>query len=467
MSTTQLDQALSFAESRQTENLAQLKDLLRIPSVSTQPTHNADMYKAANWLAEAMRTAGLENIEIIDSAVGRHPLIYADWLHAPNAPTVLIYGHFDVQPPDPIELWDTPPFEPTVRGDRLYARGACDDKGQAYIHIKAVEAYLQTSGTLPINVKFIYEGEEEDGGATLSDYLPKHTEKLAADIALISDTGILGPNQPSIIYALRGIYYDFIDLTGPSHDLHSGGYGGAINNPLNALGHILAKLKDEEGHILIPGFYDDVRELGDEERAMLNQLPITEEAYLSRTGAPAIWGEPEYTLVERLGARPTLDVHGIIGGYTGAGGKTVLPSSVHCKISMRLVPDQDPEKIKQLFRDYVRQITPPSIKVSFGEDGHGAPASITDYTIPAMQAARDAYTAVFEVEPLLARNGGSIPVVGEFQTVLGLESILMGFGLPDDRIHSPNESFYLPNFYRGIKTAIHFLHNYAQLEVGQ
>ncbi len=466
MSTPQLDQALSFAQQNKTTHLEQLKDFLRIPSVSTQPEHKQDMYKAANWLADMMRTAGLENIEIIDSAVGRHPLVYADWLHAPDAPTVLIYGHFDVQPPDPLELWESPPFEPTQRGDRLYARGASDDKGQAYIHVKAVEAYLQTSGTLPVNVKFIYEAEEEDGGVTLNHYLPRHTAKLSADIALISDTGILSPDQPSIIYGLRGIHYDFIDLTGPTHDLHSGGYGGAINNPLNALGHILAKLKDEEGHILIPGFYDDVRELSAEEREMLNQLPVTEEDYLARTGAPAIWGEPGYTLVERLGARPTLDVHGIIGGYTGPGGKTVLPSTVHCKISMRLVPDQDPVKIKQLFRDYVRQITPPSITVKFGEEGHGAPASITDYTIPAMQAAREAYTAVFQTEPLLARNGGSIPVVGEFQTVLGLESILMGFGLPDDRIHSPNESFYVPNFYRGIQTAIHFLHSYAQLEAG-
>lgn len=464
MSTPQLDQALSFAQQNETNNLEQLKDFLRIPSVSTQPKHKEDMYKAAHWLADQMRIAGLENIEIIDSAVGRHPLVYADWLHAPDAPTVLIYGHFDVQPPEPLELWESPPFEPAQRGDRLYARGASDDKGQAFIHVKAVEAYLQTSGQLPVNVKFIYEAEEENGGVTLSDYLPRHTDKLAADVALISDTAMLSPDQPSITYALRGIHYDYFDLTGPSHDLHSGGYGGAINNPLNALAHILAKLKDEEGHILIPGFYDDVRELEAEERKMLNQLPLTEENVLERTGAPAIWGEAGYTVVERLGARPTLDVHGIVGGYMEEGGKTVLPSTVHCKISMRLVSDQDPVKIKQLFRDYVRQLTPPSMTVTFAEDGHGAPASITDYKMPAMQAAKEAYTAVYPHPPLFARNGGSIPVVGELQTILGLESILMGFGLPEDRIHSPNESFYLPNFYRGIQTSIHFLHNYAQLE---
>ena len=464
MTNTPLDQALTFARANTAAHLAQLQDFLRIPSVSTQPDHAPDVAKAAEWLAAEMRRIGLENVEVIASAVGKHPLVYADWLHAgADAPTVLIYGHFDVQPVDPIELWETPPFEPTVRGERIYARGACDDKGQAYIHVKAAEAYLQTSGRLPVNVKFLYEGEEESGGESLADYLPKHKEKLAADIALISDTGILSPDQPSITYGLRGIHYDMLDLIGPDHDLHSGGAGGAINNPLNALCHIVAKLKDEDGRILIPGFYDDVLELSAEEREMLNKLPIDPEAWRAETGAPALWGEPEYTLVERLGARPTLDLHGIIGGYTGKGGKTVLPSRVHAKISMRLVPNQDPAKIKQQFRDYVRQLTPPSITLQFEEDGHGAPASITDYSVPAMKAASKAYTAAFGKEPLFTRNGGSIPVVGEFQTHLGLESVLMGFGLPNDRIHSPNESFYLPNFYRGIETSIQFLAAYAEL----
>lgn len=464
MTNTPLEQALAFAQAHTAENLAQLNDFLRIPSVSTQPEHAADVARAAEWLAADMRHIGLENVEVIASTVGRHPLVYADWLHAgESAPTVLIYGHFDVQPVDPIELWETPPFEPTVRGERLYARGACDDKGQAFIHVKAVAAYLQTSGRLPVNVKFLYEGEEESGGDTLGAYLPQHKEKLAADIALISDTGILSPDQPSITYGLRGMHYDFINLIGPDHDLHSGGAGGAINNPLNALCHIVAKLKDEEGHILIPGFYDDVAELSAEEREMLNKLPIDPETWRKEAGAPALWGEPEYTLVERLGARPTLDLHGIIGGYTGAGGKTVLPSRVHAKISMRLVPHQDPVKIKQLFRDYVRQLTPPSITLEFEGESHGAPASITNTAIPAMQAASHAYAAVFGKEPLFTRNGGSIPVVGDFQTHLGLESVLMGFGLPGDRIHSPNESFYLPNFYRGIETSIQFLAAYAAL----
>lgn len=464
MNETMLTQALAYAVAHQDEALNELKEWLRIPSVSTQPDHDKDVYRAGQWLVEAMKKAGLENVQLIESAVNGHPLVYADWLHAPNAPTVLIYGHFDVQPVEPLDEWHTPPFEPTVKGDYLFARGSADDKGQAFIHVKMAEAFLKSSGKLPVNVKFLYEGEEESGGETLADYLPKHKEFLKADIALVSDTSILGPEQPSIVYGLRGIYYDFIDLTGPSHDLHSGGYGGAINNPLNVLCHIIAKLKDEDGHILIPGFYDDVQPLSVDERELLNKLPTSEAELLENTGAPAVWGEPEYTFIERLGARPTLDVHGLIGGYTGPGGKTVLPAKVHAKVSMRLVPNQDPEKIGRLFRDYVRQLTPPSIKVEFGGDGHGGRASITDYRIPAMQAVRQAYQATFKNEPVLVRGGGSIPVVGSFQEHLGLETLLMGFGLPSDRIHSPNENFYIPNFYKGINTAIHFLVKYANLD---
>lgn len=464
--TTAKDNALGFAERQRAANLEQLEEFLRIPSISTQPERSADVQAAAEWLAAAMSQAGLENVEIIPSEIGGHPLVYADWLHAPGAPTILVYGHYDVQPPDPLDLWESDPFSPVVKGDHLFARGSSDDKGQCFIHIKAVEAYLKNpaGGRLPVNVKFLYEGEEEDGGLTLAAYLPQHQEKLTADIALVSDTAVLGKDQPSIIYGLRGMHYDYINLTGPAHDLHSGGYGGGINNPLNALAHIIAKLKDEDGHIQIPGFYDDVLDLDAEEREMLSQLPLDEEKWLANTGAPQAWGEPEFTLVERLGARPTLDVHGIIGGYTGPGGKTVLPSTVHCKISMRLVPNQDPAVIKKLFRNYVREITPPSITLTFGEGGHGAAASITDFRIPAMKAAKAAYAATFGKEPVFARNGGSIPVVGLFQTHLGLETVLMGFGLPTDRIHSPNENFYLPNFYRGIETSIHFLANYAALD---
>jgi acetylornithine deacetylase/succinyl-diaminopimelate desuccinylase-like protein len=390
--------------------------------------------------------------------------VYADWLHAGDeAPTVLIYGHFDVQPPDPLEEWQTAPFEPEIRQGYIFARGAADDKGQLYIHIKAVEAYLQTHGELPVNVKFILEGEEEIGGVNLHRYVQEHAEQLTADVALVSDTSIPAPEQPAIVYGLRGMCYLFVDIQGPAHDLHSGTYGGAIDNPLNVMAHVIAALKSGEGHVQIPGFYDDVRELSAEEREILNQYPQTEEGLLAETGAPAVWGEPEYTLTERMGARPTLDVHGIVGGYMGAGGKTVLPAKAHAKISMRLVPDQDPDQIEAAFRAYVQELVPETCTVTV-TGGHNAPATIADYTIPAMQAARRAYGAVFEKEPVLIRGGGSIPVVGDFQSYLGLETVLMGFGLPGDRIHSPNERFLVRNFERGIETAIHFLTEYAALD---
>lgn len=452
---------LHFAQTNQERHLQELIEFLRIPSISTQPECSADTRAAANWLLTALTEAGLENARLIETQ--RHPLLYADWLHAgADAPTVLIYGHYDVQPADPLELWTTPPFEPNVRDNYLYARGASDDKGQVYVHVKAVAAYLQTNGRLPVNVKFIIEGEEESGGESLAAFIPRHKDLLAADIAVVSDTTILGPEQPAIVYGLRGICYLFLDITGPGHDLHSGSFGGGVNNPLNVLGHIIARLKDEEGHILIPGFYDRVRPLDAAERTLLNQLPLNEAEWLAQTGAPAAWGEPEYTLVERLGARPTLDIHGIIGGYTGNGGKTVLPAAVHAKISMRLVPDQDPEEIHAAFAAYVQAITPPSVTVTVS-GGHGAKASITDYTIPAMQAAAAAYTESFGKEPVFMREGGSIPVVGLFQNHLGVETVLMGFGLHDDRIHSPNERFYLPNYYRGIETSIRFLQKYGNV----
>lgn len=449
---------LAYAQAHQQKHLAELIELLKIPSVSTQPEHDADTAQAAEWVAQAMRDAQLENVQVIPT--DRHPLLYADWLHAgSDKPTVLIYGHYDVQPADPFELWETPPFEPVVTGEFLRARGSADDKGQMYVHIKAVEAFMKSDGRLPVNVKFIIEGEEESGGASLAAFIPKHTELLKADVALVSDTAIVSADQPAIVYGLRGLCYAFIDLTGPGRDLHSGSFGGGVNNPLNVLGHIIAKLKDEEGHILIPGFYDKVRPLSPQEREILAQFPFDEAAWLKETGAPQAWGEPEYTLVERLGARPTLDVHGIIGGYTAAGAKTVLPSTVHAKLSMRLVPNQDAHEIGELFTRYVESLVPPSIKVEISF--RSAPASITDLNIPAMKAAQSAYTKAFGKAPVFMREGGSIPVVGEFQSYLGIETILMGFGLPGDKIHAPNEQFYLPNYFRGIETSIHFLQDYG------
>ncbi|NHZ72295.1 MAG: dipeptidase [Aquificales bacterium] len=446
---------LDYAESNQEKHLNELKTFLQIPSVSTQPEHDADVTAAAQWLADSMQEAGLDNVQVIQTS--GHPLVYADWLHAgADASTVLIYGHYDVQPAEPFDLWHTPPFEPTVRDGYLYARGSSDDKGQAFIHVKAVQAHLAANGRLPINVKVIMEGEEESGGASLDAFIPENKEMLKADVALVSDTAMISKEQPAIVYGLRGMCYMLMDITGPTSDLHSGSFGGGIDNPLNVLGHIIAKLKDENGRVLIPGFYDDVRDLSPAERERLAAYNFDEAGWLAETGAPQAWGDPEYTLIERLGVRPTLDVHGIIGGYTGLGGKTVLPSTVHCKLSMRLVPDQDPQKIAAAFQQYVQEIAPPTVKVEI-TTSNGAPASITDFDIPAMKAAEIAYTKTFGIEPVFMREGGSIPVVGQFQEYLGLETVLMGFGLPNDKIHAPNERFYIPNFFKGIETSIRFL----------
>ena len=452
---------LTYAQQQQEQHLQELIEFLRLPSISTQEKHNEDVAETAVWLANNMTQAGIENVRVIKTQ--RHPLVYGDWLHAgSDAPTVLIYGHYDVQPVDPIELWDSAPFEPDIRDNYLYARGASDDKGQTFLHVKAVEAYLKTEGKLPINVKFIIEGEEESGGASLRAFIPANKELLAANVAVVSDTGMPSPQQPAITYGLRGNCYVLMDITGPARDLHSGSFGGGIDNPLNVLGHLIASFKDQEGHILIPGFYDDVRPLSDEERALLAQFPMDEAAWLADTGAPQTWGEPEYTLVERIGARPTLDVHGIIGGYTGPGGKTVLPSTVHVKLSMRLVPNQDPADILAKFKAHVLAVAPPTVSIVFHQRG-GAPASVCNLNHPAMKAAAAAFTAVFENPPVFMREGGSIPVVGQFQEYLGLETVLMGFGLPSDNLHAPNERFYLPNFYRGIETSIRFLAEYGRL----
>ena len=454
---------LEHVRAHRDAHLEELKELLRIPSISAQPDHKDDVRAAAEWMLAAVTTAGMENGRLIE-AEGGNPLVYADWLHAgSDKPTVLIYGHYDVQPPEPLELWETPPFEPTVRDDGyLYARGASDDKGQAYIHVKAVEAYMQTNGRLPLNVKFIIEGEEEVGGETLENFVKSEASALIqADVALVSDTAMLSPTQPAIVYGLRGMSYMLIDVTGPTRDLHSGSYGGAIDNPINVLSHIIAQLKDADGLVQIPGFYDNVRDLSDDERVMLGKRPFDESAFLDDAGAPQIWGEPSFTPAERMGARPTLDVNGIIGGYTGEGAKTVLPSTVHAKISMRLVPDQTPAEINEKFTAFVQSIAPPTVTVNV-RAVHGADASITDWTVPAMKAASAAYVETFGNEPILVRMGGSIPVVGQFQAHMGLESVLMGFGLPTDRIHSPNERFYVDNFYRGIETAVHFLEIYAE-----
>ncbi len=451
---------LEYAEAKREKFLDELLEFLRIPSISTQPEHEDDVRRAAEWLREQLQAAGFPTTEVLETP--GHPIVYAAWMEAgPEAPTVLVYGHYDVQPPDPLDEWRTPPFEPVVSDDDVYARGASDDKGQAYVHIKAAEAFKETTGAPPVNVKCIFEGEEEIGSPSLAPFIAGHKELLAADVAVISDTHILGKGLPSIVYALRGLAYVEVQVTGPAFDLHSGLYGGAVNNPINALCRMIARLQDESGRITIPGFYDRVRTLSPEEREELAKIPFEREAWLEETGVPTDWGETDYTIVERTSARPTLDVNGIWGGYVEPGAKTVLPAKAFAKISMRLVPDQDPEQITKLVSDYLKEIAPPAVTVEV-QDLHSGSGAIVSRESPAMKAAFQAYAEVFGREPIFVREGGSIPVVATFKEELGIDTVLMGFGLPDDRLHSPNEKFHLPNFYKGIETVIRFMEYLAQ-----
>jgi acetylornithine deacetylase/succinyl-diaminopimelate desuccinylase-like protein len=448
-------QALEYARANQERFLTELQEFLSIPSISTQLEHKPDIERAAAWLRDKLLAAGFPKAEVMPTL--GHPVVYAEWLAAGSeAPTVLVYGHYDVQPPDPLEEWDTPPFEPTVVGDDVFCRGASDDKGQLYVHVKAAEAFKETAGQPPINLKCIFEGEEESGSPSLKPFIREHADLLAADVVVISDTDILGKELPSIVYALRGIAYVEVEVTGPDHDLHSGIYGGAVHNPVNALCAMIASLHDGDGHITIPGFYDDVRELSPEERAELAKTPFERAEWLHEAGVKTDWGEAAYTIVERTTARPTLDVNGIWGGYIEPGAKTVLPSKAFAKISTRLVPDQDPAKITQLLQEHLARIAPPAVSVEV-RDLHGGRCAIVRRDSPGMQAAFRAYAEAFGKEPVFVRGGGSIPVVATFKDVLGLDTILMGFGLPDDRLHSPNEKFHLPNFHKGIETVLHFM----------
>jgi acetylornithine deacetylase/succinyl-diaminopimelate desuccinylase-like protein len=446
---------LQYARSKREQSIAELHEFLTIPSISTLPENKPDIERAAAWLRHQLLAAGFPTAKVMPTQ--GHPVVYAEWLAAgPEIPTILVYGHYDVQPPDPLEEWHTPPFEPTIVGDDLFARGAADDKGQLYVHVKAAEAFKQTTGKPPVNIKCIFEGEEEIGSPSLEPFISDHTDLLSADVAVISDTHILGKDIPSIVYGLRGLAYVEVEVTGPDYDLHSGMYGGAVRNPINALCWMIAKLQDEEGTITIPGFYDKVRPLGPEEREELTKIPFERATWLQEAGVRADWGEPEYTIVERTSARPTLDVNGIWGGYTQPGAKTVLPSKAFAKISMRLVPDQSPAEITQLIQGYLSEIAPPTVSVEV-RDLHSGKGAIVRRDSLAMKAAFSAYAKVFGREPIFVREGGSIPVVAAFQELLGIETILMGFGLPDDRLHSPNEKFHLPNFHKGVETVIHFM----------
>jgi len=454
MSEIETVKTIEYAASQRASFLDELKELLRIPSVSTQPEHQQDVERAAGWLRARLLAAGLPRAEVMPTS--GHPVVYGEWMTGDtDAPVVLIYGHYDVQPPDPLDLWETPPFEPTVIGDDVFARGASDDKGQLYAHVKALESFHATTGSPPVNVKCIFEGEEECGSPSLDPFIHDHRDLLAADVAVISDTGILSKETPSMVYGLRGLAYVEVEVTGPDHDLHSGLYGGAVLNPINALCGVIAKLHDENGRIAIPGFYDNVLDLSDEERAELSQVGFDRLTWLQEAGVKAEWGESGYSIMERTSSRPTLDVNGIWGGYIEPGAKTVLPSKAYAKISMRLVPNQDPDRILNLIHEHLKAIAPPAIEVQVRTLGRGEPA-LVDRHSPAMKAASRAFAAAFGKAPVLVRRGGSIPVVATFQRILGIETVLMGFGLPDDRLHSPNEKFHLPNFYRGIETIIHF-----------
>jgi acetylornithine deacetylase/succinyl-diaminopimelate desuccinylase-like protein len=425
----------------------ELKQYLAIPSISALPEHSADVRRAAEWTADAVRTAGMQNVRLIETP--GNPVVYGDWLNAPGKPTILFYGHYDVQPVDPVNLWTSPPFEATVRDGEIYARGAADDKGQVFMHIKAIEAHLKQGGTLPVNIKFFIEGEEEVGSVHLDDFVRAHRDDLKADVLVISDTTMFDRGVPSICYSLRGLAYFQIDVRGSKSDLHSGVFGGAVANPAIVLTQILAQMKDRGGRIKIPGFYDDVRPLSDEERAEWKKLPFNETRYRKDLGAPKLFGESGYTTLERVWARPTLDVNGLYSGFTGEGAKTVLPATAMAKVSMRLVPNQDPQKIGDLFEAYVRKIAPKTVEVKITRM-HGGKPWITEFDNRFVRAAGRAIEQGFGKSPVFVREGGSIPVVSTFERELEIPSVLFGVGLPDENAHAPDEKLDLGNFHNGI-----------------
>ncbi len=432
----------------------QLFELLRIPSVSTDSKHKGDVKKAAEFLINQLNEIGLDKVTLHETK--GHPIITAEKCPHDEKPTVLIYGHYDVQPSDPDQLWETPAFEPTVKNGRVYARGASDDKGQSFTHVKSLEAYLKTGTELPVNVKLILEGEEEIGSPNLVPFIKANKDLLACDMVLISDTAMFGEDQPSITYGLRGLAYMEIHVTGPNRDLHSGVFGGAVENPANVLCEIIAKLKDEDGVVQIEGFYDDVEPMTPEMRDAYKALPHDDEAYKESLGLKALHGEKGYSSLERASARPTLDVNGLWSGYQGEGAKTVLPAKAGAKVSMRLVPDQDPDKIAKLFKKHVESLAPDTVTVEV-EAHHGGHPVVIDLEFYGLKAAAKAFGDIYNKEVLFSREGGSIPIVADFKKVLGVNSILMGFGLTKDALHSPNESFSLKDFHRGIKTSARFL----------
>ncbi len=450
----------NYVEANKQRFLDELFGLIRIPSISSISDHKPDMEKAAQYWRASILAAGADKAEVMPS--DGNPVVYGEKIIDPKLPTVLVYGHYDVMPVDPIEKWNTPPFEPVVKDGKIWARGADDDKGQAFMHAKAFELMVKTN-TLPCNVKFMIEGEEEIGSPSLGKWCETHKEMLKADIILVSDTGMLSLDMPSITTGLRGLAYWQVEVTGPNRDLHSGIFGGAVANPINVLAKMIASMTDENGRVTMPGFYDDVVEVSKEERAMLAKAPFDENRYKESLNVVELFGEKGYTTTERTGIRPSFDVCGIWGGYTGEGAKTVLPSKAFAKISSRLVPNQDHEKIAVMFKNYFESIAPATVKVEVtslhGGQGYGCPIDF-----PAYQAAEKAYIESFGVRPVPVRSGGSIPIISTFEHVLGIKSILMGFGLESDAIHSPNENFPLANFYKGIETIPLFYKHFAEIK---
>jgi acetylornithine deacetylase/succinyl-diaminopimelate desuccinylase-like protein len=459
--TAAIDPAVdSWLADRQDERLESYKDFLRIPSISALPQHADDCRRAAEWIAEDLRRIGVEHVEV--AATEGHPIVYGDWLHAEGAPTALVYCHYDVQPVDPVELWDSPPFEPVVVEGRMLARGASDDKGQLHMHLRAAEAILGTRGRLPINLKFVFEGEEESSSLHLDPWLEANRERVKADVAIISDTGFFEGNVPAITVGLRGLMYAQIDVVGTAVDLHSGGFGGAVQNPANALATIIASLKDADGRIAIDGFYDDVVPLTDEGRSHFAALPFDEAAYLDRLDLPELFGEVGYTTLERRGGRPTLDVNGMWSGFQGEGSKTIIPAHAHAKVSCRLVPHQDPDRIFEALRAHVERVAPRGVRTTVRSLGGGRP-SLTPVDHPVTQAAARALEATFGQAPVFIREGGSIPVCASFETILEEPVVLIGFAPADGHAHAPNEWMDLSNYETGIRTIVRLWDEIAAL----
>ncbi|MEM9671927.1 MAG: dipeptidase [Cyclobacteriaceae bacterium] len=449
----------TYVEENQDRFLEELFDLLRIPSVSTDSKFQEDVRRTADFVKERLLEANVDVAEVIETE--GYPIVYAEKLVDPSKPTVLVYGHYDVQPADPYELWKSPPFEPEVRDGKIYARGASDDKGQMYMHVKALETMI-ANDALPCNVKFMIEGEEEVGSSHLAGFVKDNRERLQADVVLISDTGIIDNENPSITVGLRGLSYMEVEVTGPRIDLHSGMFGGTVANPINVLCQMIASLHDAQGKVTIPGFYDKVVELSQTERAEINRAPQDDEKYKQELGVQELAGEDSYTTLERIGIRPTLDVNGIWGGYTGEGAKTVLPAKAYAKISMRLVPNQHPDEIDELFTQHFKSIAPDTVEVKVTPH-HGGEPAVVPTDSPAIEAAKKAFQDAWGKEPFLTREGGSIPIVSLFQKELGIDSLLMGFGLDEDAIHSPNESYGVFNFLKGIETISLFYHHFAKV----